>query len=101
MRVWDSSYQLTEDEEELISLEQEDDSGFDIERGRDRRPRCLYALTGYKAWLGSIFTNENKLVSDGADNTIVVHDFSGKSDDGQGFLYEGEEEDEMEGFSFE
>jgi len=101
IRVWDCSHQLTKDEEDLMSLEQEDSVDYDSERGKDRRPRCLYALTGYKAWLGSVFTNENKLVSDGADNTIVVHDFSGKSDDGQGFLYEGEEEDEMEGFSFE
>jgi len=101
IRVWDCSHQLTKDEEDLMSLEQEDSAEYDSERGKDRRPRCLYALTGYKAWLGSVFTNENKLVSDGADNTIVVHDFSGKNDDGQGFLYEGEEEDEMEGFSFE
>lgn len=54
------------------------------------RPKCLYALTGYKVWLGSIYTNMKKLVSDGADNTIVVHDFSG----------EEEEENEIE-FSFE
>jgi len=101
IRVWDCSHQLTKDEEELMSLEQEDGTSYDSERGKDRRPRCLYALTGYKAWLGSVFTNENKLVSDGADNTIVVHDFSGKSADGEGFLYEGEEEDEMEGFSFD
>jgi len=101
MRVWDSSYQLTKEEEDLISLEQEDESGFDSERGRDRRPRCLYALTGYKEWFGSIFTNGNKLVSDGADNTIVVHDFSGKGENDEGSLCEGEEEDEMEGYSFE
>jgi len=101
MRVWDSSYQLTKDEEDLISLEQEDESGFDSERGRDNRPRCLYALTGYKSWLGSIFANGNKLVSDGADNTIVVHDFSGEDGNVEDSLYEGEEEDDMEGFKFE
>jgi len=101
IRVWDCSHELTKEEEDLMSLEEEDDVGYDSERGKDRRPRCLYALTGYKAWLGSVFTNENKLVSDGADNTIVVHDFSGKSNDGEGILYEEEEEDEMEGFSFD
>lgn len=101
IRVWDCSHELTKEEEDLMSLEEEDDVGYDSERGKDRRPRCLYALTGYKAWLGSVFTNENKLVSDGADNTIVVHDFSGKSNEGEGILYEEEEEDEMEGFSFD
>ena len=40
-------------------------------------------------------------MSDGADNTIVVHDFSGSKNDGDGMLYEEEEGDEMEGFSFD
>jgi len=80
IRVWDCSYRRqVKNKEELM------------------RPRCLYALTGYKVWLGSIFTNHNKLVSDGADNTIVVHDFSGQVDNGKGFLYEGEEGDDFEG----
>ena len=39
-------------------------------------PTCLYALTGYKVWLGSIVTDGTRLLSDGADNTIVLHDFS-------------------------
>jgi len=39
-------------------------------------PKCLYGLAGYKVWLGSINTDGQRLVSDGADNKIVVHDFS-------------------------
>lgn len=41
-------------------------------------PKCLYGLAGYKVWLGSINTDADgsKLVSDGADNRLVVHDFS-------------------------
>jgi WD40 repeat protein len=36
---------------------------------------CLYQLTGYKVWLGSLWTDGRRLVSDGSDNTIIVHDF--------------------------
>ena len=40
-------------------------------------PKCLYGLGGYKVWLGSVCTDGRFLVSDGADNTIIVHDFGG------------------------
>ena len=36
--------------------------------------RFLYEA-GYKVWLGSLCTDGIRLVSDGADNTIVVHNF--------------------------
>lgn len=38
-------------------------------------PKCLYGLGGYKVWLGSVCTDGSRLVSDGRDNAIVVHDF--------------------------
>lgn len=38
--------------------------------------RCLYGLGGFKVWLGSVATDGVRLVSDGKDNAIVVHDFS-------------------------
>lgn len=42
-----------------------------------QRPcKCLYALTGYKMWLGSACTDFNYLVSDGGENSIIVRDFS-------------------------
>ena len=37
---------------------------------------CLYQFVGYKVWLGSLITDGDRLISDGADNTVVVHDFS-------------------------
>ena len=105
IRVWDCSYYRSETsaEDDLLlegETDNDDDEAFyDDVGGIDRRPRCLYALTGYKVWLGSIFTNGKKLVSDGADNTIVVHDFSGEDKNTEGYLFE--DDDSEEGFSFE
>ena len=36
----------------------------------------LYQFVGYKVWLGTLWTDGARIVSDGADNTIIVHDFS-------------------------
>lgn len=46
-------------------------------------PVCLYGLGGYKVWLGSISTGGDglRLISDGSDNTIVVHNFSQEGDE--------------------
>jgi hypothetical protein len=33
-------------------------------------------LAGYKVWLGSVCCDGRRLVSDGRDNCILVHDFS-------------------------
>ena len=49
-------------------------------------PRCLFGLGGYKVWLGSVCTGDNglRLISDGSDNTVIVHNFSPEGDaDGQ------------------
>jgi WD40 repeat protein len=38
--------------------------------------KCIYALTGYKLWLGSACTDGDKLVSDGGENNIIVRDYA-------------------------
>ena len=38
--------------------------------------KCLFGLGGYKVWLGSIWTDGKRLVSDGRDNALVMHDFT-------------------------
>jgi WD40 repeat protein len=47
-----------------------------IETDNIRQTKCMYALTGYKLWLGSACTDGKRLVSDGGENSIVVRDFS-------------------------
>lgn len=44
----------------------------------------LYQFVGYKVWLGSLWTDGERIVTDGTDNTIIVHDFSGSSPDRRG-----------------
>jgi len=75
VRVWDCSSRQVDavDDDEMEG--QYDDVGE-----ADNRPKCLYAMTGYKVWLGSMFADSKKLVSDGADNTIIVHSFDGEED---------------------
>ena len=41
-----------------------------------KKPRCLYGFGGYKVWLGSVTTDNKRLVADGSDNMVLVHDFS-------------------------
>jgi len=43
-------------------------------------PKVLYGLGGYKVWLGSVCTDGRRLVSDGVDNSVVVHDFGVEAD---------------------
>jgi WD40 repeat protein len=38
--------------------------------------KCNYALTGYKLWLGSVYTDGKRLLSDGGEQSIVIRDFS-------------------------
>jgi WD40 repeat protein len=42
----------------------------------------LYQFIGYKVWLGSLWTDGSRLVSDGSDNTVIMHDFEMPYDDG-------------------
>ena len=41
-------------------------------------PWPLYGLGGYKKWIGSICVDDEgkRLVSDGMDDAVIVHDFS-------------------------
>jgi hypothetical protein len=43
---------------------------WDIEQAH-----CMYQFVGYKVSLGSVWTDGSRIVSDGSDNTIIVHDF--------------------------
>jgi WD40 repeat protein len=95
MRVWDCS---PDDDEEDVEGEEEAEANYDDVQWNDSRPRCLYALSGYKVWLGSIFSSSRKLVSDGADNTIIVHSFDEEEED---ILFKEDDDDDFEGFNFE
>ncbi len=48
-------------------------------------PRALYGLGGYKVWIGNVCINEEgkRLVSDGKDDVVVVHDFSKEDEDSE------------------
>ena len=48
-----------------------------------REPEPLYGLGGYKAWIGNVCIDAEgkRLLSDGRDDVIVVHDFSGDDDE--------------------
>lgn len=45
----------------------------------DTGPVCLYGLGGYKVWLGSVCCDGERLVSDGRDNCLLVHDFTSEA----------------------
>lgn len=94
VRVWDCSYHRGSDESE--EEQDEGEAQYDDVGGNETRPRCMYAMTGYKVWLGSIFADSKKLASDGADNTIIVHSFDGEED-----VMFREDEEEEGGFAFE
>uniref|UniRef100_A0A7S1Y3Q3 Anaphase-promoting complex subunit 4 WD40 domain-containing protein n=1 Tax=Grammatophora oceanica TaxID=210454 RepID=A0A7S1Y3Q3_9STRA len=41
----------------------------------EEAPNYMYQFVGYKVWIGSLWSDGKRIVSDGADNTIVIHDF--------------------------
>lgn len=99
IRVWDCSYYRTKKSPNTIVQDDDDEEEAyydDDIGGVDRRPVCLYALTGYKYWHGSMIADGKKLITDGCDNTIVTHDFSGDEDNSEGFMFE---DDDMEDFT--
>lgn len=99
IRIWDCSYHNCKGKFDGIKIQhddEEEEAQYDDIGGVDRRPNCLYAMTGYKVWLGSICTNGEKLITDGSDNTIIGHDFTGDEDSTEGFLFE---DDDLEDFS--
>jgi hypothetical protein len=105
MRVWDCSLYKNEDDD--VDNEEGTASGISIEivgevsenKARTKKPRVLYALSGYKVWLGSIFTNDRKLVSDGADNSIIVHSFD--EDEEDVLRSREDDEEDLEDYTFD
>jgi len=75
IRAWDCSY-LRRPTDEFDEQEAKDDN-FILQVGT--RPRPLFGMAGYKVWLGSmILWKKSILVTDGADNCILGHYFTGK-----------------------
>ena len=107
MRVWDCSLADGEEEEDEDDDDDDDDdeeeednnvpeenkgsTASSLSETRPKMPKVLYALSGYKVWLGSVFANDRKLVSDGADNTVIVHSFD---EDEDAILRSQQEDDE-------
>eukprot|EP00531_Pseudo-nitzschia_arenysensis_P018026 CAMPEP_0116128966 /NCGR_PEP_ID=MMETSP0329-20121206/7673_1 /TAXON_ID=697910 /ORGANISM="Pseudo-nitzschia arenysensis, Strain B593" /LENGTH=581 /DNA_ID=CAMNT_0003623203 /DNA_START=176 /DNA_END=1921 /DNA_ORIENTATION=+ len=91
MRVWDCA--VGEEDDEDDEMDEDDEETTDISAGttKPKMPKVLYALSGYKVWLGSVFANNRKLVSDGADNTVIVHSFD---EDEDAILRSQQEDDE-------
>lgn len=44
--------------------------------GENINMKMIYQLMGYKVWMGSIWSDGIRIISDGADNAIIVHDFT-------------------------
>jgi len=95
-----------EDDEDADGVEEEKDEGKEGDfrsrlraarkqqrKKKNNNPKVLYALSGYKVWLGSIFANGSKLVSDGADNSIIVHSFDSNEEE----ILRSQQDDEEDG----
>jgi len=54
----------------------DDDNKVEQTEQNKLQTKCLYALTGYKLWLGSICTDGHRLISDGGNENIIMRDFS-------------------------
>ena len=103
MRVWDCARGEDDDEDDEVEVDKaslmggyeskqdDEDSVTDATGTKLKMPKVLYALSGYKVWLGSVFANNRKLVSDGADNTVIVHSFD---EDEDAILRSQQEDDE-------
>lgn len=71
IRVWDYNMELFEDDDEVDNDEKDEmKSSIDY-----IVPNILYCFEGYKVWMGSMWTDGIRLLSDGADNRIVIHDY--------------------------
>jgi len=110
MRVWDCALGGDDDEDDEEE-EADDDEGFTDEEksvlaasdgiiAKPKMPKVLYALSGYKVWLGSVFANDRKLVSDGADNTVIVHSFDEDEDAILRSQQEDDEDNDLDGGPF-
>jgi len=91
MRVWDCTVGEEDDEDDDMDDDDDETSDTSASVTKPKMPKVLYALSGYKVWLGSVFANNRKLVSDGADNTVIVHSFD---EDEDAILKSQQEDDE-------
>lgn len=67
LRVWSCSE----------TTENNDQKNQDADAQQQKlQTKCMYALTGYKLWLGSACTDGKRLISDGGESSIIVRDFS-------------------------
>lgn len=89
MRVWSCDTTSRERNKDADTNDKDKTKNRGV-HGSNKKPKVLYALSGYKVWLGSIFANRRKLVSDGADNSIIVHAFDEDEED----VIRSREEDE-------
>uniref|UniRef100_A0A7S0Y6Q4 Uncharacterized protein n=1 Tax=Pseudo-nitzschia delicatissima TaxID=44447 RepID=A0A7S0Y6Q4_9STRA len=80
MRVWDCAVGEEDDDDDDMDDDDDETSDTSASVTKPKMPKVLYALSGYKVWLGSVFANNRKLVSDGADNTVIVHSFDEDED---------------------
>jgi WD40 repeat protein len=48
---------------------------------RDDAYECVVQLLGYKVWLGSVWTDGEHLMSDGSDNSLLVHTFKARAEE--------------------
>lgn len=74
IRVWDCSHQQSLDTDDADMQYDGDADMRDYAMG-GREPKFLFAMSGFKVWLGSMIvlrSNQNMLVCDGADNTVVA-----------------------------
>ena len=94
LRVYDFCYEDAATEDEIggnssnnfdVEFSTEYDAMQDEPPQVEIHPVILYQLAGYKIWLSSICVDEKglRLITDGADNTVVVHDFSGQANSGE------------------
>ncbi len=67
LRIWDCSDERYSGTDDAISSKESIETVL--------QTKCMYALTGYKVWLGSACTDGKRLVSDGGENSVVVRDF--------------------------
>jgi WD40 repeat protein len=68
LRIWDCN------DERYSGTD--DDISSDNSIANVLQTKCMYALTGYKLWLGSACTDGKRLISDGGENSVVVRDYS-------------------------
>lgn len=72
LRVWDCSGAKEAEEETSAGAREQQQQ----KQQQKIQTKCMYALTGYKLWLGSACSDGKRLVSDGGDSSIIVRDFS-------------------------